>query len=240
MVNDLRYAYLIGDGILAIVWVLVFMLRPDLRRKILIMSILIAPLAPLMEVFYLRDYWRPEFFNGWIVGIEDPLFGFFFGGISCVLYEELFRKHIIKKHVRPHPLLITILVLAGFVWMIVFNLMLGINSMYASIFGLLVDAIVILLMRRDLRTVAVVSGTLLSVLFFLLYLLYLCFFPDIFQAWWMLKNLSGIFFGKVPIEELIWAFSWGLFVGPAYEFATGVLLGKSVKIKLAPKRSLSR
>ncbi|KKQ91174.1 MAG: hypothetical protein UT16_C0022G0002 [Candidatus Azambacteria bacterium GW2011_GWA2_39_10] len=52
------------------------MYRRDLRKEMLTMSFVVAPMGPLSEFFYLRDYWQPELFNGWSIGIEDLIFGF--------------------------------------------------------------------------------------------------------------------------------------------------------------------
>lgn len=224
MFSDLSYAYLIGNVILFVVWLALFLLRRDLRTKMIIMSILIAPLAPIAEIFYLRDYWRPEFFNGWKIGIEDPLFGFLFGGISCVMYEEVFGKYFAKRHARGHPIWTIFLVLFGILWMVVTNIVLGFNSMYASIVGFAIISACMLYFRHDLLRDALLSSVLLSLLFFILYKIYLFFFPTIFQSWWMFENMSGIFISGIPLEELVWAFSWGLFAGPAYEFTLGLRL----------------
>jgi hypothetical protein len=45
---------------------------------------------------------------------------------------------------------------------------------------------------------------------------------DIFSTYWRLEQLSGLFFFRVPIEELIFAFVVGLVTGPYYEALRGV------------------
>ena len=42
-----------------LVWVVLFAARKDLRPPMLLMSIAIAPLGPLSEIWYLQDYWKP-------------------------------------------------------------------------------------------------------------------------------------------------------------------------------------
>ena len=95
-----KYAYLLGDLILFAVWSILF-LRKDLRKEILTVSIIGGVLGPLSEAFYIRDYWQPQLFNGWTIGIEDFLFGFFFTGITASIYEEVFGKRFIKKASKP-------------------------------------------------------------------------------------------------------------------------------------------
>ncbi|MBU1017005.1 hypothetical protein KJ678_02465 [Patescibacteria group bacterium] len=66
----------------------------------LIMSLVIAPMGPLSELFYLRDYWQPKILTGRSFGIEDLFFAFTIGGIAAVIYEVSFRKNI-QKDVYP-------------------------------------------------------------------------------------------------------------------------------------------
>ena len=56
------------------------------------------------------------------------------------------------------------------------------------------------------------------------YILYTAIFPNIIEDWWKLENISGIIIFGAPIEELIWGFTWGFFIGPVYEFWRGIKL----------------
>ncbi len=98
-----RYAYLSGVLLVLLpLWLFLFFHRKDLRYEILKVSLVIGIGGPLSELLYMRDYWRPETFIGWPIGIEDFLFGFFIGGIACSIYEELFGKHYSKRLNRKH------------------------------------------------------------------------------------------------------------------------------------------
>lgn len=118
-------AYLTGDIIFFIIWGVLFFLRKDLRKKMLTMSLLIAPLGPLSEFFYLRDYWRPQLLFGFRIGVEDLLFAFTIGGISGVIYEELFGKKYIKRHLPAHRYWMLAFSLLGVGWMVLGNIFLG-------------------------------------------------------------------------------------------------------------------
>ena len=227
MFENLQYAYLIGDGVLFLVWMTLFLIRKDLRREILMMSLIVAPLGPISEIFYTADYWKPTLFNGWRIGVEDVLFGFFIGGISGVLYEELFGKKFTKRKTRGHPTLFLLYIGLGILWMIGINSILGLNSIYASIFWFMIIAATTVYLRHDLLKDALLSGVLLSSAAFILYTIFLLLFPNAIQSWWMMKNISGILITGIPLEELMWAFTWGLFAGPAYEFTTGLRFAKS-------------
>lgn len=97
MFNNLQYAFIIGNLLFLLVWIILFTIRPYLRKEMLIMSLIVAPMGPISEIFYLRDYWRPETFNGLLIGVEDLLFGFTIGGITAVIYEAFFSRKYLKK-----------------------------------------------------------------------------------------------------------------------------------------------
>ena len=77
---DYCYASIFGNVFFGIIWLILFLIRKDLRKEILIMSFFSTPLGPLSEKLYLRDYWHPEFFSNTAIKIEDVLFAFFIGG----------------------------------------------------------------------------------------------------------------------------------------------------------------
>lgn len=158
MFDIFRYAYLIGDLIFLSVWLLLFLRRPDFRRRMLIMSTMVAPMGPLSEIFYRRDYWRPELFSGQAIGIEDLLFGFAIGGIAGVIYECLLGKRFLKRHSKVQTIWMFVVAIFGITWMFVGNIVLGFNSIYVSTTGFLVVGFLVILRRKDLLGDALLSG----------------------------------------------------------------------------------
>ena len=224
-----QYAYLIGNAFFLIVWLILFMLRKDLRKEMLLMSVLIAPLGPLSELFYLRDYWQPQIFTGWVIGIEDLLFAFSIGGIAGVAYEVFFGKRYAKRHLHKRSYFMLGIVVFGVLWMIFGNLVLGFNSIYVSTAGFLLIGLAMLVVRHDLLRDALISGLLVGVLMFIFYLLFIPLHTGIIQEWWLLDNLSGVLIFGVPLEELMWGFGWGFVAGPVYEFINGLRLKRALK-----------
>ena len=214
------YSYLVGDGVFLLIWMLLFYWRADLRKKILTMSLLVAPLGPLSEFFYARDYWRPELLGGGRIGIEDIIFAFCIGGIAGVIYEELFGRRFTKRHLQNHRKTMFALSVFGLTWMVVGSVVLRYNSIYVSASGFIVIALVMLVLRHDLIKVALFSGILVGCLMFVFYLIFLSIFPGAIHQWWMLKNLSGILIFGVPLEELMWGFGWGMIAEPASNSST--------------------
>jgi len=226
---DYQYAYLIGNiFILFPIWLVLFFYRRDLRVDILTMSLICGTLGPISQIWYLKDYWSPQTFTGTIVGIEDFLFGFFIGGITSVIYKELFNKHISKPKSKRHHwrLIFLFTAIAIFIFNILFYIF-SINSIYASIIVFLSMASMMYYFRRDLFIDGLASGIFTGITMFLSYLVYLSIFPEVISKWWFLHNISGILILGIPLEELVWAFSLGLVAGPAYEFFMGLRLLKN-------------
>ena len=66
-----------------------------------------------------------------------------------------------------------------------------------------------------------ISGLSVGILMFLFYKIWIALYPNIIQHWWKLENISGILILGVPLEEIIWGFSWGIVGGTIYEFVRG-------------------
>lgn len=229
MFDNFQYASMLGNLLFLIVWIILFLIRRDLRNEILIMSLIVAPMGPISEIFYLRDYWQPEFFNSALSIIEELLFGFTIGGITAVIYEVFFGKKYLQKNLRLHSHSKWLFVVGIFgitCIMFVGSVILGFNSMYVSIAAFLIIGIFILIMRRDLLKEAFFSGLFVGILMFLFYFIWTRIFPSVIQEWWLLKNISGVIILGVPLEELMWGFSWGFAAGPAYTFINGLRFKK--------------
>ena len=225
-----QYAYLLGNLLILFpIWLFLFIHRRDLRREMLIISTILGIAGPLVELWYLRDYWRPETFTGSAIGIEDFLFGFFFGGISGLIYEELFGRRHSKRKNRKHHWSWFIVPAVGAV-IVAMNLLVlgaGINSIYASTLIFLITSLTILYFRHDLLIASLASGVLVGLTLLLGYLIFLSFFPEAIHRWWILNNIRGILVHGIPVEELMWAFGWGMVAGPMYEFFTGLKFKKA-------------
>ena len=218
-----QYPYLVGIIILGLLWLIFFLLRKDLRQQILIMSFFTTPLAPIFQFFFFsKDYWNPNYFysisiNGVSVGIEEPLFAFFVGGIGTIIYEVIRNRISNTDKSKPRPLIATLVIVTTIVIFLLLKLI-QINTIWASVIALILGSILILIIDRDLIYDSIFSGLFFVILSFCLYLFLLHIYPNIFKQLWISKGLSGINIFKIPIEEIFWFFSWGLFSGVIYEF----------------------
>lgn len=226
---DYKYAYLLGDCFIFIGWLFCFLLRNDLRKKIIIISILGAIAGVITEPIFLIDYWKPATVTGWPISFEDFLFGFFIGGIGGVLYEEIFRKSLAKKRRKKHhieiflsPLMVLAVIGIGHITIPTYK----INSIYATILVFIIAAFLIVKYRADLWKESLLSGIFLGIYFTIFYIIMQLVFPEMFIRFWYLKNLSGLTLFNIPIEEILWAFFCGMFVGPFYEYWFGISIKK--------------
>lgn len=180
-----------------------------------------APFAPIFQLFWFsKDYWRPEYIafisiNGTPVGIEEPLFAFFIGGIGTVIYE-IFRK---RKHqtAKPRPVMAFSLLAVAILVFICLKFT-NLNSIWASVITLILGVVFMLMIDEDLIYDAAFSGVSFVIIAFVIYFPLLAIDQHMFERMWVEGGLSGIEILFIPIEEIIWFLSCGLFAGAFYEF----------------------
>jgi hypothetical protein len=225
-----KYAYLLANFLMAGVWLFLYFKRKDLRHEIFAMSFLSwvwIGIAFLPFVNYIADtVWVPDtifqIHKG--VCIEDAMYTFFFGGIAAVLYEEVLGKKHLKRYRKKNNfihfvLFPIVLFVVTFIGIYIFKM----NFFYTTYLGFLISALIIFFLRRDVFWHAILSGVFLSLLYFIVIaFIFLPLFPGVVQRWYQLSHLSNVFVAGVPIEEILWAFSFGLFMGPCYEFILGL------------------
>jgi hypothetical protein len=76
------YIYLIGVVVYGLIWIVFFLMRKDLRRKLLLSSLVCAPLG-VSEILFIPEYWIPKFKTiplGDELFLESLLFCFVLGG----------------------------------------------------------------------------------------------------------------------------------------------------------------
>ncbi len=228
MVNH-PYAYLVGNAIFVLVWLLLFLVRKDLRREMLIMSVIGSVFAPL-ALIYLPDYWYPDHILGsFPLGIEDYVFAFSIAGIGAVAYEAVAgRVHTLCECRRQDPKRLLGIIGAAAVILLLLTLVFRLNSIYSNYMAFLLIFAYIVWRRRDLFWQAMASGVAVALVMLFFYQVWIFMYPGIIQHWWKLENISGILVLGVPLEEIVWGFSWGIAGGAVYEFARGIRTVKPV------------
>ena len=224
---DIKYSYLGYSLIFLVVWIVFYLLRPDLRRPMLIFSLLITPLGPFSEIWFLKDYWRRPTITGYPISIEDGIFAFASAGIVYGIYKIFFRTIILQgDKVARRPWLVIAYVLLTVLPLLIFTNLLGVNSIFSSALSFVLIAILIWVLRPDLWKSSLGSGVLTLVLFFIVYKGMQIIFPGAIEYWCTGCNPLGVRISGINIEELLWDFSWGLAGSVMVEAVTGQKLQK--------------
>lgn len=230
------YAYLIGVAFIGLIWLIFFLKYKKLRKQIifggLIYASILIPLFLLAKFLsnfihmswqVVPKYWNPDtLFNlGRITGglaIEDILFMIFVGGIVSVVYEIFINKKVRKAKKEQH----TISIVAFFITALLVSFLTDLNPMYTLlIIPSFVGAIILIIQRPDLIKHAIATAIIFTAIYFIFFIPFNLVFNDIVSRVWTLQNLSGIRILTVPIEELLYALSFGLMWGPLYEYMKG-------------------
>lgn len=234
----MTYEYLLGIVLMGLLWFLVFWIRKDLRKIIVwgslsylylisfifIFVTLISLFIDLGPIALNPIYWHPStlFDLGRITrgyAIEDAIFVFFAGGITTFLYELFFRHKIkyVKKHKHHMLAFVVAMITTG-----IFAAVMKTNPIYPMIFFGFVGAGTILLLRKDLISHSLCGGIIFLLLYFFAFLIFNRIFPNFIADNYNLNSISGILVAGVPLEELLYALSTGLFWAPVYEYEHGL------------------
>jgi len=220
-----QYTYLLMTLMFLVIWLVLFLLRKDFRSEMLKISIIFAIAGPLSEIVYLRDWWRPVTITGTAVGIEPAIVGFGIAGVASVLYKFVFNEKYKsergkKSNKTERMRLAWILVLFA----VVFfggTYLLNISSLYITILAFGLPALVIYFRRRDLIVTSLVSGFLLLIVASLVYSILSVVTPGWIEAFYLFYNTPKIILFNVPIDDIVWYFMAGAFIGPLYEYWKG-------------------
>ncbi len=221
-------AYLMSTIVLLIIWFVFFLIRKDVRKEMVIMSLLIGILSVVTAHYWWTvDWWRPITITGTKIGIEDFLMGFSSGGIMAVAYEILFRKRLYKTRLRNdfHPDQNTILLLLAFFTAWLFWGV-GLTSFWASTIAMIIAAGTIFYFRRDLFLNGLLSGLLMMIISLFFYFTIILFSAEWIDKVYYFETLSNLRVFSIPIEEFVFWFLAGMVFGPFYEYWQGEKLRK--------------
>jgi len=219
------YEYLIGSLIFLFFWCILYFIRKDLRKTMLLCSFSFAPLAFLCDLYCISWYWNPRTLFNSDFSIESFISGFAFGGIAAAIYKVAFKMRLrkVKENATRKQTLIFIAIVVIFAFSI--GLTLRMTIVHDSIFTAGLGALVIMFFRRDLIKEMILGSILFSVFYFIvLFTINTFISPDWIARTWNFSFLWGVSFLKIPIEEILWAWSFGLVWAPIYEYVGGYTL----------------
>ena len=91
------------------------------------------------------------------------------------------------------------------------------NPIYSASIAMFVGGISAMFCRPDLKKKIILGGILFLVLYFLFFISFTSIYPYAIENFWNISALSGILILKVPLEELMFAFTFGVMWSSVYE-----------------------
>ncbi len=226
-----RYTWLLWASAFLLPWAVVFMARPALRRPMVWASILTTPFG-LTEPLFVPEYWNPpslfDLAQRTGFDIESLVFCFAIGGLGVASYRALIGAPLQRmdhqargspRH-RWHYLALAspFLVFAALLPM-------GWIPIYPGIAAMAAGAAATLWCRPDLWRNMLFGGGIFLALYVVLLLGLKWLWPGYIEAVWNLDALLMWRPAGLPLEELLFGFSFGMYWASIYEHLTWHRLG---------------
>lgn len=205
------------------VWLVVYVLKPRLRRQMLWVSFF-TMFTGLTEPIFVPAYWSPpSLFNLAATtrfDVESLIFSWAVGGLGSVSYEAVLNlKHRkmekAEKRQERRWLHAFSLLIVPFVFLALY-FGTGLNPIYCASLSMLVGASAAVACRPDLAWNTLVGGLLFLGFYFIMFFTFIAVFPWFIEAW-NLQAVSGYLLLGVPVEELMFAFTFGAMWSSVYE-----------------------
>ncbi|MFQ5445997.1 MAG: lycopene cyclase domain-containing protein [Saprospiraceae bacterium] len=177
------------------------------------------------EPLFVPEYWSPPSLFDLAAhtgfDLESLVFSFAIGGIGVVLYrliypsdlapvkphEKQHRRHMLHRYILFSPVAVFVLLAA----------LTSLIHIYCGVIALFLGGVATLYCRPDLNFKIWGGG----LLFMLLYIGYfgslLLVYPRYVDLYWNLDALSGLKVLGIPLEELMFAFTFGMYWSGLYE-----------------------
>lgn len=222
MIQD-KYVWLTWASSFFVPWLILLLLYPRHRKRIVSASTLTAPFG-LTEPLFVPRYWNPpslfDLAQHTGFDIESLIFSFAIGGVGAALYDIVTRQTPVRMspnapsghHHRYHKLaLLTPVVAFPGLYLLPWN------PIYPAIAAMFLGAIATAACRPDLTANTVVGGALFAVyyVFFMLGLEWSA--PGYIGRVWNLGNLTGLLIHGIPLEEILFGFAFGMYWSGIYE-----------------------
>ncbi len=221
-----QFVWLIWSSAFLAPWLMIFVIFPSHRKTMVWASLFTTPFG-LTEPLFVPEYWNPpslfDLASKTGFDIESLIFCFGIGGIGAVLYNVLTRqsrqvsigseryqsRHRFHFWALSAPFL-SFPVLYAFPW----------NPIYPSIAAMTIGTVTTMLCRPDLMRKTWIGG-ILFLAYYVVFLLGLeVISPGYIARVWVLEALSGVSIVGMPIEELLFAITFGAYWSGVYEHFT--------------------
>ena len=206
-------------------WLILYASNPRFRPVMWRVSLVTAVFG-LTEPIWVPEYWNPpslfELAQRTGFDVESFIFGFAIGGVGAVFYSALTHRQFVRvsaaeKRGRWHRFhRLALWSPAVFVPLY----FLPWNPIYPAILCLAIGGLASGFCRPELRVRGLVGGTVFFILYGTFMLGLVWFTPGYIPQVWNLPALSGGLIGGIPIEELLFGFSFGWYWTGVYEHFT--------------------
>ena len=226
--------WLVFSLILLSIWLLIWIISYKSRKEMFWVSFFTMPFG-LIEPLFVPEYWNPPSLFDLAAktgfDIESIIFSFAIGGIGAVIYETIFKvKHkkmsrheMHSKRHRFHLLALTSPVII-FLPLLFFT---KLNPIYSASIAMFIGGIAAILCRPDLKRKILVGGVIFLALYFIFFMLFNLAYPGLVLEIWNLLAISGILIIGVPLEELMFAFTFGMLWSSIYEHIFWLYISKA-------------
>lgn len=238
--------YTVAIALLFFLWLIILLLQPASRKKAMLFTgflyaaVLIPTfwlhkfilgLAPVSQL-YNPGYWQnvSTIFNlnnrtGGLA-IEDVSFMIFWGGLAAVISERLRQKTLVAS---DPPATYLPIIIFGIAYLAL--LPTRVNPIYLLIIPSFLGGLSTNFVRKDLIVNSWLSGLGFAIVYFICFSVFTLLFPYFIRDHYNLKALSGIFVTSIPLEELLFAFTFGFMWGPIYKVVRGIANGPERNVK---------
>lgn len=219
----IKYKVLFACFILAIVWLIIYLSRKDLRKDMLWSSLLCAPLG-LFEPVWFKYYWdpRPTLFDltartGF--DIESILLMFLLGGLAGGVYEVLFKKKLV--HSKDVDVRLSHLFIVFLFTYVVSQFLFKINAIYSTYLGVFSSLIVVAIIYPKYLKIFFYGGLSFMAVYISLFIIFAIIFPGYVDQVYAIGQISQIKILFIPLEEWLFALFFGGMWAIVYPLAKG-------------------
>ena len=223
--------YAVMSIILALIWILIFINKAELRTEMLVISIFSIFLLPIwIATQAVAQGAMQELFSS--LSFLDLIFLFSISGIASTIFHVFFGKHYTNmpkpKRQKNRDIMAQVWILGTFfglllfVWVtILLAVIFGLSTPTALLIAAIIVAVYIVSHRHDLLGDAIWSAIFTAFIVFVASTLGSAF-TQTTPAIPFIQ--SGNFIQGVSMDLIYWALALGLVLGPLYEFIRRKLL----------------
>ncbi|MCL4214098.1 MAG: hypothetical protein KJZ74_09295 [Gemmatimonadales bacterium] len=222
-----RYVWLVWSLAFLVPWLVLFVRYPVHRRAMWWASLFTAPFG-LTEPIFVPEYWMPPSLFDLAArtgfDVESLIFSFGIGGVGAVIYSVATGERSVPidaahRHAPLHrwhrwaiaaPFLVFPLLYVALPW----------NPIYPAFIAMIVGAIATARCRPDLARRTWVGGLLFTAYYWVFIEGLALLSPGYVERVWNLDALSGVLVRSTPLEELVFACTFGMYWAGVYEHLT--------------------